>query len=115
MDGYLTADECDMVIALMETRLGRSEITRPHPDKEFRTSSTCDLRFFDDSTVNEINWRIARAMGIHLAYSEFMERQYYRVGQQFQPHEVLDVWFEHELKPRLRGRAFEVRFTDDAV
>lgn len=30
-------------------------------------------------------------------------------------HEVLDVWFEHEVKPRLRGRAFEVRFADDAV
>jgi RNA-directed DNA polymerase len=30
-------------------------------------------------------------------------------------HEVLDVWFEHEVKPRLRGRAFEVRFADDGA
>jgi len=30
-------------------------------------------------------------------------------------HEVLDLWFEHEVKPRLRGRAFEVRFADDAA
>lgn len=30
-------------------------------------------------------------------------------------HEVLDLWFEHEVKPRLTGRAFEVRFADDAV
>lgn len=30
-------------------------------------------------------------------------------------HEVLDLWFEHEVKPRLHGRAFEVRFDDDAV
>jgi RNA-directed DNA polymerase len=30
-------------------------------------------------------------------------------------HEVLDVWFEHEVKRRLRGRAFEVRFADDAA
>ena len=30
-------------------------------------------------------------------------------------HEVLDVWFEHAAKPRLRGRAFEVRYADDAV
>ena len=30
-------------------------------------------------------------------------------------HEVLDVWFEHEVKPRLRGRAFQVRFADDAA
>jgi len=30
-------------------------------------------------------------------------------------HEVLDLWFEQEVKPRLGGRAFEVRFADDAV
>ena len=30
-------------------------------------------------------------------------------------HEVLDEWFEHEVKLRLRGRAFEVRYADDAV
>jgi group II intron reverse transcriptase/maturase len=30
-------------------------------------------------------------------------------------HEVLDRWFIHEVKPRLRGRAFVVRYADDAV
>jgi group II intron reverse transcriptase/maturase len=30
-------------------------------------------------------------------------------------HEVLDVWFEDEVTPRLRGRAFLVRYADDAV
>jgi RNA-directed DNA polymerase len=30
-------------------------------------------------------------------------------------HEVLDLWFEHEVKPRMGGRAFMVRFADDAV
>ena len=30
-------------------------------------------------------------------------------------HEVLDQWFEHEVKPRLRGRALMVRFADDAL
>jgi group II intron reverse transcriptase/maturase len=30
-------------------------------------------------------------------------------------HEVLDLWFEHKVKPRLRGRAFEIRYADDAV
>jgi RNA-directed DNA polymerase len=30
-------------------------------------------------------------------------------------HEVLDVWFGREVKPRLRGRAFLVRYADDAV
>jgi len=30
-------------------------------------------------------------------------------------HEVLDTWFEREVRPRLRGRAFLVRFADDAT
>ena len=30
-------------------------------------------------------------------------------------HEVLDQWFEREVKPRLRGRAFEVRYADDVA
>jgi hypothetical protein len=30
-------------------------------------------------------------------------------------HEVLDVWFEQEVKPRLMGKAFLVRYADDAV
>jgi len=30
-------------------------------------------------------------------------------------HYVLDVWFEREVKPRLRGRAFLVRYADDFV
>src|ERR1700730_6649612 len=30
-------------------------------------------------------------------------------------HYVLDVWFECEVKPRLRGRAFLIRYADDFV
>jgi group II intron reverse transcriptase/maturase len=30
-------------------------------------------------------------------------------------HEVLDVWFEREVKPRLRGPAYLVRYADDFV
>jgi RNA-directed DNA polymerase len=30
-------------------------------------------------------------------------------------HYVLDVWFEHEVKPRLRGKAAEVRYADDFI
>jgi RNA-directed DNA polymerase len=30
-------------------------------------------------------------------------------------HEVLDVWFAQEVQPRLEGRAFLVRYADDAV
>jgi group II intron reverse transcriptase/maturase len=30
-------------------------------------------------------------------------------------HEVLDVWFERQVKPRLKGRAMLVRYADDAL
>ncbi|MHC4407105.1 MAG: group II intron reverse transcriptase/maturase [Planctomycetota bacterium] len=30
-------------------------------------------------------------------------------------HYVLDLWFEREIKPRLRGRAFLIRYVDDFV
>jgi len=30
-------------------------------------------------------------------------------------HEVLDTWFEAEVQPRLRGRAFLVRYADDCA
>jgi group II intron reverse transcriptase/maturase len=30
-------------------------------------------------------------------------------------HDVLDRWFEAEVKPRLKGRAFLIRFADDAL
>src|SRR5439155_24981865 len=30
-------------------------------------------------------------------------------------HEVLDTWFENEVKPRLRGRVFLVRYGDDVT
>ena len=28
-------------------------------------------------------------------------------------HEVLDKWFDSVVKPRLKGRAFEIRYADD--
>jgi group II intron reverse transcriptase/maturase len=30
-------------------------------------------------------------------------------------HHVLDVWFEEEVKPRLRGQAYEIRYADDGL
>jgi hypothetical protein len=30
-------------------------------------------------------------------------------------HYVLDDWFEREVKPRLKGRAFLIRYADDFV
>lgn len=86
IDEFLTDEECDRLAGLMEERLRPSEITRPNEDEEFRTSSSCDLIMIDDPFVKEVDRRMARTLGIHPAYSEFMEGQVYQVGQQFKPH-----------------------------
>ena len=30
-------------------------------------------------------------------------------------HHVLDVWFEAQVKPRVKGQAYLIRFADDAI
>jgi len=30
-------------------------------------------------------------------------------------HDVLDAWFESEVRPRMQGRCFLIRFADDCV
>jgi hypothetical protein len=30
-------------------------------------------------------------------------------------HEVLDAWFEQDIKPRLKGQAVLIRYADDGV
>ena len=63
---------------------------RSADSRRFHTGADIDLdiqAFFDSSPL---------ASNIHL-------------------HEVLDLWFEREVKPRLHGRAFMVRFADDAL
>src|SRR6202008_161198 len=50
------------------------------------------------------------------------ERNRYRTGATHQSapghiflHYILDEWFENEVKPRLKGEAYEIRFADDAI
>lgn len=87
IDGFLTGEECDRLVGIMEGGgLRPSRVTRPHEDREFRTSWSCDLVMIDDPFVREVDLRMARTLGIHPAYSEFMEGQVYQVGQQFKPH-----------------------------
>jgi len=86
MDEFLAHSECDDLIALIDTRLRPSTITRPSSDPEFRTSTTCDLSHMDDPRVLALDERISAALGIHKAYAEGNQAQRYDVGQQFKPH-----------------------------
>ena len=86
IDGFLNEDECDHVMAAMRSHLRPSRITRASPDEQFRTNASADLHLLGDPLISDIDLRMAYTLGIHPAYSEFMEGQRYAVGQQFKLH-----------------------------
>ena len=87
LDGFLTAAECEGLIALIKRRLRPSTITTEQPtDRYFRTSSTCDLSELRDELVDVVDTRIARTLGIRPSYGEGIQGQHYAVGQEFKAH-----------------------------
>jgi prolyl 4-hydroxylase len=55
-------------------------------DKYYRTSSTSDLALLNNKTVEALDEKIARMIGIRPAYSEGIQGQHYAVGQEFKQH-----------------------------
>lgn len=86
VDNFLSDGECDRIASVIKSENRPSSLTKPNPDKSFRTSSSCNFHHCDDFLVPEIDNRMARYLGINPFYAEFMEGQYYRPGQQFKPH-----------------------------
>jgi prolyl 4-hydroxylase len=87
IDNFMSDEECDVVVELMQSHLRPSTLTRDPPDdKYFRTSSTCDLSLLKDKRIEKLDERIARAVGIRLPYSEGIQGQHYEVGQEFKKH-----------------------------
>lgn len=82
---FLSCDECCTLIERIDKRRKRSRLFADHPDPEFRTSETCNLRQ-DDRIVQEVEARISGLLGIDQRYGEFLQGQRYAVGQQFKPH-----------------------------
>lgn len=86
LDDFMTAQECDAFVALVNQQLRPSLITSPTSDKHFRTSRSCDLCFSGDQFIAHIDERIAQTLGIRLSHSEGIEAQRYDIGQQFKEH-----------------------------
>lgn len=87
LNDFLTAAECEGLIALIRRRLRPSTITTEKPaDPYFRTSSTCDLSEIPDELVDAVDTRIARALGIRPSYGEGIQGQHYSPGQEFKAH-----------------------------
>jgi len=87
IDDFLTAEECDKVIARIRTKRRPSTITNPDEvDNAFRTSKTCDLSNVKDAFIDDLDRRISDYMGYELERAEGIQGQYYEVGDQFKTH-----------------------------
>lgn len=86
LDNFLSAKECDRLIALTRHHLRPSTVTIEDTAQGFRTSRTCDLSLLRSPVATAVDEKIARTIGIRLAYSEGIQAQRYDVGQQFKPH-----------------------------
>lgn len=82
---FLSRDECAQLIAMINIDRHRSELLIDHPDKEYRTSDSCNLNPHDPF-IEGIEDRICHLLGLNPRYGETMQGQVYEVGQQFKPH-----------------------------
>lgn len=83
---FLNDRECKKIIDLIKSKLRPSEISNAAIDAYYRNSRTCDLGRLHEKFIEDIDVRICQLMGIHRAYSEVLEGQYYDVGQEFKAH-----------------------------
>lgn len=87
VNDFLTHEECDEVITKIQKECRPSTITSENePDKEFRTSLTCDLSHEPDNFTKDLDRRIADYIGYEEERSEGIQGQYYQVGNQFKTH-----------------------------
>ncbi|WP_342806904.1 2OG-Fe(II) oxygenase [Alteromonas sp. M12] len=88
INNFLSAQECNALIALTKSKLRPSEIPEREGDlyQNFRTSSTCDLPFTKDPLAKEIDQKIIDALGLGLGEKEVIQAQHYAVAQEFKAH-----------------------------
>jgi prolyl 4-hydroxylase len=83
--GFITADHCAALIALIDTQRRPSTVSDYNGDAAFRTSETCDL----DAAipiVAELERLLNEFVGLDPAHGEPIQGQRYAVGQEFKAH-----------------------------
>jgi prolyl 4-hydroxylase len=86
LDNFLSARDCERIIALAAHHLIDSPLTVSGYDSGFRTSRTCMLSQLKSPVATGVDDKICRTMGIRAGYSEGIQAQRYDVGQEFKPH-----------------------------
>src|SRR6185503_15584909 len=69
-ENFLSAAECDKVIALSDHHLRPSAVSYDNGDKYFRTSSTAHLSHLKSPVSARLDEKICRAIGIRPEYAE---------------------------------------------
>lgn len=82
---FLSPQECDALIALIEAERRPSTIANHNGDDRFRTSETCDLDH-NQPAVEELDRKLAQMSGIDPVFGERLQGQRYEVGQEFKAH-----------------------------
>ncbi|MCF8707560.1 prolyl hydroxylase family protein [Rhizorhapis sp. SPR117] len=82
---FLNPQECNEVIARIDSRRRPSTIADANGDPNYRTSETCDLDP-TDPFVAAIDQKICAFAGIDPAHGEPIQGQRYDVGQEFKAH-----------------------------
>jgi len=82
---FLSPDECEALIGLIERDLFPSAVLGESGDETFRTSKSCNLQT-TDAPVAAFEDKVADLLGINPRFSEPVQGQRYEVGQQFKPH-----------------------------
>jgi prolyl 4-hydroxylase len=83
--GFLPAELCARLIALIDQDRRPSTIADPNGDTLFRTSETCDLDPREPAVI-ELEKRLLALNGIDPAHGEPVQGQRYAVGQEFKAH-----------------------------
>ena len=82
---FLTQEECDGLVALIEADNHPSTLYAGTEQNGFRTSFSCNLESMNP-LVQRIERRICGLTGIDPRHGETLQGQRYKPGQQFKPH-----------------------------
>lgn len=99
MHGFLSARECERIVARMDERATPSTLYKGTEVADFRTSYT---HHFDpcDALARNVKLRLADLLGIDPAHAEPLQGQRYGVGQQYRSHHdffhVTSSYWTHE-------------------
>ena len=82
---FLSAEECDHLIAMIDSVARPSELFAENYRDGYRSSYSGDVDG-GDSFVRMIERRLSDLLGIHLEWGERFQGQRYRAGQEFKEH-----------------------------